>query len=192
MVLVGLEARGRALGREEARLDTVFADAMNAHKGLRAASLKAQRTIDSLAAVVERERSRRVLEAHRRDSLSLVIRRADSALAQARLAGDSAGMITAQDVKIRELEADTTSLSRSLASAELEITAWQGKSQEWEKLAGERLAVADSLAGALETINEARVCHMLGVRFLPRCPSRTVTAVVTAVVTTVMVAAVNK
>ena len=143
-------------------------------------ALSAQKLVsEALGRQLVRERSIRLAAARQADSAHSTADSLESRLGVLLTAADSVLALTGV---VGALRGEATALRLVIGSLERTVDSLESDRQAWRRLAERAGVVNDSLAAALERVNEARKCRVV---FLP-CPSRITVGLVSLVAGTVV------
>lgn len=134
-------------------------------------ALAAQKLVsDALGRQLAKERAIRLQAASQAEAAHSTADSLESRLSMAASALDSLPVLVGV---VSALRGEATALRLVIGSLERTVDSLDSDRQAWRRLAERAGVVNDSLAAALERVNEARVCRIV---FLP-CPSRGLTLV---------------
>ena len=163
LLLYGFGQWSARQGVENGAIITMARDALAAGKAHRVRQFQ-------LSALARANADSAVLWHRRAMARTPVLARLDSALSVAHTTADSNGVLVQENTELRAQVGDLT-----VAYARLDL-ARRADSTRADQ-ADRRVALLETQLASVLTVAD---CHMLGLGFLPKCPSRTVSAVLGA------------
>lgn len=176
LLVLGVYFLGRWAPREnDAELNRLVSGWVSVVKADRVKLSAQQATSDALTKQVAQERARALRNVGEAYTARQAVTRQDSLL---RLSLGAADSVVALVGIVETLRTESTHLWEVVAGLQRVADSLDTDRLSWRRLAERAAAVNDSLALALQTVNAARKCRLLG--FVP-CPSRVTTGLVSMV-----------
>jgi len=160
---------------EEARQEQA-ARAMAAYKASHRGLLAAQQLNASLRNARAEALTRAARAAQEAQEAHVEREAAEKALTAAKAGGSPEAALVAAEHVIAALKGELAGAEAGRVAEREAGDASEARAVLWEKAAQVAQAAADSLAVSLARYQRAADCHWLGLRFLPRCLSRTASA----------------